>query len=329
MRQRPALAALFLGLLAWFLPELAPAAAPGLPNGTWRLFKDSDGKVPKSGAVVELTLNGGRFTFRAVQTGETVTDTGTYAVTDRTVTFEFRQMAQGKQSGPYSASADTLVLPFLMLTEGKGSSTWMTPAALDGFLAKVPQKPSTPEAMPALLARVQKVAEAFPNVAQRQAIDQRARVMAPRYNGGEAQALYSQGAVYFIKGYYREAWYAFARAAVLQPANAAYLANLATTLQEIGSASDARSILEWVTKNYPNLDPPFGSLGTTCLGLKDFGCARAALARAQSLAPENGLYDYALGKVAEQEGHADQAQALYRTAFGKGYGGSGNEGGRP
>jgi Flp pilus assembly protein TadD len=254
-----------------------------------------------------------------VQEGETVTDTGTYRLSGRNVTFAFKEMEQGTKTGPWAASADSLVLPFLMLSNGQGVSTWMTPAALTAFLAKVPSKPSTPETMPALLARVQKVAEAFGNTAQRAAIDQRAKAQSAKYKGGEAEALYAVGTVYFLKGYYREAWYGFARAAVLQPTNAVYLTNLATTLQEIGSASDARTILEWVTKNYPNLDPPFGSLGTTCLQLKDMACARSALAKAQSLSPQTGMYDYALGQVFEQEGNKTRAQALYQSAFDKGY----------
>ena len=298
------------------------AAAPTLPNGTWRLFKDSDGKVPRSGAFIELTLTNGNFTLKAEQPGETVKDTGTYRVNGRNVTFEFREMEQGRQTGNFSVSSDTLVLPFMMMSNAKGQSTWMTPAALASFLSKVPPRPSTPETIPQVLARMQKVAEAFGNTTQRAAIDQRATAQAAKYKGGEAEALYAQGAVYFLKGYYREAWYAFARAAVLKPTNAVYLTNLATTLQEIGPNQEARLILEWVTKNYPNLDPPFGALGTTCIALKDYPCARSALTRAQTLSPQTGMYDYALGKVFEEEGNKSRAQALYQSAFDKGYGGA-------
>lgn len=312
-----------LSLVASFLlllPGLAAAAAPTLPNGTWRLFKDSDGRAPRGGAVIELTLTNGSFALKATQPGETVTDTGTYRVSGRNVTFEFREMEQGRKTGWFSVSADTLVLPFMMMSNGKGTSTWMTPAALAAFLSKVPSRPSGPETMPQLLARMQKVAEAFGNGAQRTAIDQRAASQAARYRGGEAEALYAIGTVHFLKGYYREAWYAFARAAVLKPQNAVYLTNLATTLQEIGPPQEARQILEWVTKNYPNLDPPFGSLGAVCLAQKDTACARAALTRAQTLSPKTGLYDYTLGKVFEQEGNRARAQALYASAFAKGYG---------
>ena len=78
-----------------------------------------------------------------------------------------------------------------------------------------------------------------------------------------------------------------------------------------------------MTKNYPNLDPPFGALGTTCIAaLKDYPCARSALTRAQTLSPQTGMYDHALGKVFEQEGNPSRAQALYQSAFDKGYGGA-------
>ncbi len=312
----------------WLTTAHAAADTPRDPAGTWRLFKDSDGKVPRSGAVIELTLKAGKLSLTATQPGETVTDQGKYTISGKTITLQFTELDKGRQSGPFTVSSDTLVLPFKMLSDEKGSSTWMRPAAMKAFLDKLPPRPAKPEQMPALLARLQKVAEAFGNHKERQGIDQRAKAHAKSYRGGEAEAYYAQGTIFFMKGYYREAWYAFARASVLQPTNAVYLHNLATTLQEIGSASDARAILEWVTKNYPNLDPPWGALGTTCLGLKDMACARKALQRAQSLAPENGMYDYAMGKVLEQEGKKGQAQALYKTAWGKGYAGSGNEGGR-
>jgi predicted Zn-dependent protease len=305
-------------LLAALLSAAIPARAAGDPAGTWRLMKDQDGKVPARGAVVELTLSGGKLTFKATRPDETVTDVGSYSVRGREITVEFRELAQGRRSGVYARSPDTLVLPFQMLSDKPGWSMWMTPAALESFLSKVPPKPAN-ETLPQLLARVQKVAEAFGNERERQAMAARARANAARYPGGEAEAWYAQGAILFLKGYYREAWYGFARAAVLKPTNAVYLHNLATTLQEIGSQSDARRILEWVTQNYPNLDPPWGGLASSCLALADVACARAAAQKAQALAPRNGLYDYVLGRAHEQDGRKDLAQAAYRTAYSKGY----------
>lgn len=326
---RHRLVQLFAQALLLILASLSHAlAASATVNGTWHLMKDASGQGPKPGAVVALTFESGKLTFKATQPGETVTDRGQYTLSGKTITVEFAELDKGRQAGPYTVSADTLVLPFQMLGDDKGWSMWMRPAALTAFLGKVPARPGTPENMPALLARVQKVAEAFDNAKQRQAIDQRAKTNANAYRGGQAEAYYAQGAIFFMKGYYREAWYAFARAAVLQPTNAVYLHNLAAALAEIGSLTDARQILDWVTKNFPNLDPPWGLLGTTCVTLKDSACARKALMNAQALAPENGLYDHALGKLLEQEGKKDQARTLYKAAWNKGYAGAGNEGGR-
>jgi hypothetical protein len=328
MHLKKSLAALLLVSCGLALTTPVMAAGPAAPAGTWRLMKDSDGRTPKSDAVIELVFGNGTFTVKAVQPGETVEDTGTFKVNGRSISMEFRELAQGKVSGAFTVSPDTLVLPFKMLSDGRGWSMWMTPAALEAFLAKVPRRPSTPETMQQLLAREQGVAEAFGNAKERAAIDQRAAAQAAKYKGGQAEAYYAIGTVHFLKGYYREAWYAFAKAAVLQPTNAVYLHNLATVLQEIGSAQDARTILEWVTKNYPNLDPPWGSLGIVCLQLNDAACANAALAKARALAPENGLYDYAQGKLLAGQGKTAEAQGWYAKAFGKGYGGSGNEGGK-
>ncbi|MBK7251642.1 MAG: tetratricopeptide repeat protein [Gammaproteobacteria bacterium] len=320
--------AVLLAVCGVAFASTALAANAAAPTGTWRLMKDSDGKVPKPGAIVELTFRGGSFALKAVQPGETVEDSGSVQVSGHSITLDFRTLAQGKVAGPFTLSADTLVLPFRMLSEGPGWSMWMTPTALDAFLAKVPRRPPGPESIPDLLARQQKVAEAFGNAKERTAIDQRASAQAPKYKGGQAEAYYAIGTSLFLRGFYREAWYAFARASVLQPMNAVYLHNLSAVLQEIGSAQDARTILEWVTKNYPNLDPPWGSLGIVCVQLHDAACAGRALERARALAPENGLYDYAQGRLLASEGKATEAQRWYARAWSKGYGGSGNEGGR-
>ena len=306
----------------------AAAQALKAPAGSWHLFKDSDGRTPASGSVVELNFGAGTFTFKATKPGETVTDAGTFQINSRQITVAFREMETGRKSGSFSLSADTLVLPFKMLEDKPGFSIWMTPVALQAYLARIPARPAGAESMPALLTRLQKLVEAFDLGAQRQAIDQRATARAASYHGGAAEAYYAQGAVFFMKGFYREAWYAFARAAVLKPDNAVYLTNLAVVLQEIGPMREARTLLEWVTKNYPNLDPPFGSLGSACLALKDAPCARAAFASGQALSPRSGLYDYGMGKTLAMEGKTAQAQAAYRAAWSKGYSGSGKEGAR-
>lgn len=146
------------------------------------------------------------------------------------------------------------------------------------------------------------------------------------YRGGAAQAYYVQGTILFLKRYYKEAWYAFAKASSLEPQNAVYLNNLAMVLLELGRLQDARGILDWVVKHYPNLDPPWGNLGAGCLKLRDTACAAAAFQRALALAPENGLYAYGYGKALEAQGRGGEAKAYYAQAFQKGYGGSGKEG---
>lgn len=310
-------AGLWVSLLALLPGQLLAA---GIPNGTWQLFKDSDGMTPNAGAVVELTLNAGQLTFKAAQPGETVTDTGTYSVSGNEVTFRFKELETGTRSGAYSVSPDTLVLPFRILSPGPGYSTWMTPTAIEAYRAKVPPRPSGAETMPQLLTRMVALAAAFGNTRERQYIDARAKANSGGYRGGLAEAYYVQGVIFFSQGYYREGWYGFAKAAQLKADNAVYLHNLANAVLEIGPTRDARTILTWVTSNYPNLDPPFAALGATCLQLKDYACARAAYDKARQLDPASGAYDYSLGVLLQEQGNGAQADALFRSAFNKGFG---------
>jgi hypothetical protein len=54
-------------------------------QGTFRLVQDSNGTAPRKGAVIDLAFSpDGTFSFKAVQPGETVTDSGTYSVAGRT-----------------------------------------------------------------------------------------------------------------------------------------------------------------------------------------------------------------------------------------------------
>ena len=85
----PSLALCTFALLGTSSPRPASAApSSNDPTGTWRLMKDQDGKVPKSGAVLEITLASGKFTFKAVQPDETVTDSGSYSVKGRQITVD-------------------------------------------------------------------------------------------------------------------------------------------------------------------------------------------------------------------------------------------------
>jgi len=308
---------------------VAPTAVAQSLAGTYRLVQDSTGKQPRDGATIDIAFKpGGTFTLKAAMPGQTVDDSGTYRVSGQTLTIDFKDMEQGHQSGPYSISGGTLTLPFKMLGSGAGSSNWRLVAGTP------PSSTSTPLAsagtaagsVPEILARTLKDSQGGDNTRLRGEMDQRSAARATAYRGGAAQAYYVQGTILFLKRYYKEAWYAFAKASALEPQNAVYLNNLAMVLLELGRLQDARGILDWVVKIYPNLDPPWGNLGAGCLKLRDTTCAATAFQRAMALAPETGLYAYGYGKVLAAQGRDDEAKSYYAQAFQKGYGGSGKEG---
>ncbi|MCK9379495.1 MAG: hypothetical protein M0P95_00355 [Sulfuritalea sp.] len=298
-------------------------------SGTYRLVQDSTGKQPRDRATIDIAFKpGGAFTIKATMPGQTVDDTGTYRISGQTLTIDFKDMEQGHQSGPYSISGETLTLPFKMLSAGAGSSTWrlVTGAPPSVASSAVSSASAAAGSVAEILARTLKDSQGGDNVRQRGEIDQRSTARAAAYHGGAAQAYYVQGTIFFMKRYYKEAWYAFAKASSLAPQNAVYLNNLAMVLLELGRLPDARGILDWVVKNYPNLDPPWGNLGAGCLKLHDTACASTAFQRAMALAPENGLYAYGYAKVLAAQGRDDEAKSYYTQAFQKGYGGSGKEG---
>lgn len=305
---RRTVTALFL-LLVW-----TSVWASGIA-GTYELVKDSDGTVPKAEAVVRLTFRAdGTFSLKAVQPGQTVTDRGTYTVSGARITLNFEELDLGRQSGPYSLSGGNLTLPFPMLGGERGTSLWKAVASAPGG------------SLQELLQRTLQEAKNQDNAAQRERMDRLAAQRGPSYRGKAAEAYYAQGAVYFLKGYYHEAWYGFAQAANRAPQNAAYLNNLAMVLMELGSLEDGREILEWVTAHYPNLDSPWGNLGACALKQGDLEAAGRALERAMALSPSTGLYAYAYGKVLQKRGRREEAKRYFILAWQKGYAGSGREG---
>jgi hypothetical protein len=308
MRRRAALWTMFLFL------AFGTVWAQGL-SGSYRLVKDSDGTTPRPGATVDLTFSpNGAFTLRAVQPGETVEDKGRYSVRGSTITMDFEEMEQGHQSGPYSLAGGTLTLPFKMFSGGTGTSQWRAASAAPA------------STLQEVLSRTLRESQLEKNVSQRAAMDRFVSQRSRLYKGGEAEAYYAQAAVYFLKRYYHEAWYGFAKASGLAPQNAVYLNNLAMVLMELNRYGDARVILDWATAHYPNLDSPFGNLGVCCLKSGDLDCAQRALDRAMALAPENGLYAYAYGKVLEAKGRKEEAKRYYVLGWQNGYAGSGREG---
>src|SRR5689334_17446883 len=94
-------------------------------SGRYILVKESDGQSPKSGATISINFNAnGSFDLKAAMPGTTVTDKGTYKISGDNISISFNEMEQGKQNGPYSLDGGTLILPFKMLKNVKGSSTW-------------------------------------------------------------------------------------------------------------------------------------------------------------------------------------------------------------
>jgi len=287
-------------------------------EGTYRMIKDSSGTAPKAGAVVELAFAKSTFTFKAVQPGETVEDKGTYRIAGNTITLAFEELEQGRQSGPFALKDGVLTLPFMMFSDGKGTSTWQN---ADTLAASAAASGSTlGEVLKRTLEDAQKSAK------ERTKVDRLAALAVGDVKGGLAEAYYVQASLFFFKSYYFEAWYGFAKAAQLQPTNGIYLNNLAMVLMELDRYGDALVILKEVTVWFPDLDPPWGNLATAYWKTQDLAKAEAAVKRAISLSPGTGLYQYLYGKILKEKGRKQEAQKYFDQAWVLGYAGSGREG---
>jgi hypothetical protein len=98
-------------------------------DGAYLLVRDSDGTVPKKDAVVILTFKGGNagtLSLSAVQPGETVTDTGTFSLSGKRITIQFKEMELAATRQQYYTEGCYLILPFKALagSEGPGTSLW-------------------------------------------------------------------------------------------------------------------------------------------------------------------------------------------------------------
>lgn len=289
-------------------------------EGTYRMSKDSNGTAPKAGAVVEIVFAAKTFTFKAVQPGETVEDKGTYRLVGNTITLTFKEMEQGRQSGPYTLNGGVLTLPFKMFSNGKGTSTWQnvdtipaSSAASGGTLSEILQRTLESSRKP-------------DNAKERGRVDRLATLALSDVKGGLAEAYYVQASLFFMKSYYFEAWYGFAKAANLAPTNGVYLNNLALVLMELDKYGDALAILKEVTAWFPQLDPPWGNLAAAYLKTRDVTKAEAAVKRAISISPNTGLYQYLYGKILKEKGRKQEAQKYFDRAWVLGYAGSGREG---
>lgn len=123
------------------------AFAAGI-DGTYRLVKDSDGNAPKKQAVVTITfqgVNAGSVSMRAVQPGETVTDSGSFWIGGQVITIQFAEMAWQAFSQPFTLEGCNLTLPFKALggSEGAGTSLWVKETAACGSTGL--QKTSDPQ----------------------------------------------------------------------------------------------------------------------------------------------------------------------------------------
>jgi Flp pilus assembly protein TadD len=141
-----------------------------------------------------------------------------------------------------------------------------------------------------------------------------------------AVAYSSAGAVFFVKSYFNEAIYCYAKAARLEPQNAEWLNDLASSLLEREKTEWAKTLLLETIRLYPNLDPPMGNLAAIYLDAKQYNDAITLLQKAIALSPTTGLYYYLYGKALEGLGNKSKAQQQYVMAWMNGYAGSGREG---
>lgn len=295
--------------------------AQALP-GTYSLVQDSDGTKPKSGAVIKLTLTAnGTVSLSAVQPGQTFDDNGTYRASGDRMTMHFEAMDKGCTNQKYSLQGSVLTLPFKMLSDGPGASTWTSAANLNDDNPSI-----APQDLAEVIARTLRESKEQDNQRQRSNVDQLAIFAVPDVKGGLAEAYYVQGTILFMKGYYYEAWYGFAKASSLQQNNAVYLNNLAMVLMELDKYDDAVAILTWVTKWFPNLDAPLGNLGVAYVKGQKCSKAMPLLEKAMRLSPDTGLYQYAYGKALACMGRKEEAKRYYVAAWEKGFPGSGREG---
>lgn len=287
-------------------------------EGTYRILKDSNGTTAKAGAVVEITFAKSTFKLKAVMPGETVEDKGTYRLIGNTMTISFAEMEQGQKTGPYSLKDGILTLPFMMFSNGKGTSTWQN---VDTIAASSQASGgSLSEVLKRTLEDAQKSAK------EKGKVDRLAALAVTDVKGGLAESYYVQASLFLMKSYYFEAWYGFAKAAQLAPTNGVYLNNLAMVLMELDKYGDALVILKEATAWFPNLDPLWGNLATAQWKTRDLDKAEASVKRAITLSPNTGLYQYLYGKILKEKGRKQEAQKYFDQAWALGYAGSGREG---
>lgn len=288
-------------------------------SGKYTLIKESDGQQPKNGASILLNFStNGTFALTAKMPGTTVTDKGTYKISGSNIHISFNEMEQGKQSGTYSLEEGTLILPFKILKNVKGSSTWQK----EGTTSTNNNVNTAPVA-----ATITKWANyAKGKIISQTKIDKDATATSQKVKNDLARGYYTQGVMLFFKKYYMEALYAFARASELENTNVLYLNNLAMLLMEMDKYGDAMAILEEVTKNNPRIASAWGNLAISYFFTNNIGAADNAIGKALAIDPECGGYYYTEGVIEKKKGNAAKAQENFDKAWEKGYAGKGREG---
>ncbi len=288
-------------------------------SGKYLLVKESDGKTPKTGAVISISFNSnGTFNLKAAMQGNVVTDKGSYKISSNNITISFSEMEQGKQTGPYSLEGGTLILPFKMLDNVKGSSTWQQEGTTSNNKT-ISTAPTTET-----IAKWETYARG--KIKNYSLIDNYATSTSKKVKNDLAKGYYTQGVMLFFKNYQMEAMYAFAKAAQLQGNNILYLNNFAMLLMNMEKYGDAISILEDVTKSSPTIASPWGNLAISHFFVGNLSAADNAIIQAIKIDPECGGYYYTKGVIEKKKGNAEKAQQNFDKAWQQGYAGKGREG---
>ncbi len=288
-------------------------------SGKYLLVKESDGQEPKSGAAISINFNSnGTFNLLAKMPGAEITDKGTYKINGTNITISFSEMEQGKQSGPYSLEEGTLLLPFKMLKNVKGSSTWQQ----EGTTANNKKISTSP--VIEIITKWEGYAKG--KIKNYSVIDNYAIATSKKVKNDLARGYYTQGIMLFFKKYYMEALYAFAKASQLQSNNILYVNNLSMLLMNMEKYGDAIPLLEEITKASPKMASPWGNIATAYFFTGNLPAADNAISKAINIDPECGGYYYTKGVIEKKKGNVAKAQQNFDKAWENGYAGKGREG---
>jgi tetratricopeptide (TPR) repeat protein len=292
--------------------QLALMAQP--VKGKYRFVQDSDGKQANAKAIITIEFLSSTFNFIAEQPGNIVTDEGTYTISGNKLSIKFKEMEQGQKTGTFSLQNGMLTLPFKMISNTAGSSSWQD-------VKLIPSNNNTAKDV---------IQNAITGSSQKakfyKDLDSRATKASTSLKGGLAEAYYIQAIFFYFKQYKWEALYGFAKAAQLEENNAVYLNNLCNLLSELGRIYDAKVLAEQLTKNFPNLAPAWSNLAYIYYKIDVLKEAEEAIMMAMRLSPDNGLYCYTASKIAEKKGNKKEADVLITKAWDLGYAGNGREG---